>query len=298
MVSPLSCHTFSRDAAYFHYAHHAMPDRTLAALPMNPASSLLPSLPTPYRALVIGHTGGLGSAFIEHLRADPRCSLVVGIGRRAGGVCWARDQAEGSGPHAPAVSGLLPEGLHLDLGQEASISAAAQALRAWGPWHLILVATGVLHEGAAIQPEKRLADLQAGSLRAVLEVNTVGPAMVLRHFGPQLERTRSLMGLLSAKVGSIGDNRLGGWYAYRASKAALNMLVKTASIELRRTHPGAVLASLHPGTVRSGLSRPFRGDEIGRPAEAATADLLHQLDRLTADDTGTFLAYDGQRLPW
>lgn len=249
------------------------------------ASTLLPSLPTPYRALVIGHTGGLGSAFIEHLRADPRCGHLVGIGRREGGMAH------------PAGS-PMPEGLHLDLGREDSIAGAAKALRGQGPWHLVLLATGVLHEGAAFQPEKRLGDLQADALRAVLEINTIGPAMVLRHFGPQLERTRSLMGVLSAKVGSISDNRLGGWYSYRASKAALNMLVKTASIELRRTHPGAVLAALHPGTVRSGLSRPFRGDEIGRPAEAAAAELLRQLDQLTADDTGAFLAYDGQRLPW
>jgi NAD(P)-dependent dehydrogenase (short-subunit alcohol dehydrogenase family) len=103
---------------------------------------------------------------------------------------------------------------------------------------------------------------------------------------------------LSAKVGSIGDNRLGGWYSYRASKAALNMVVKTAAIELRRTHPGAVLAALHPGTVSSALSRPFRGDEIGRDPAAATADMLAALDALGTEDSGGFIAYDSQRLPW
>ena len=240
--------------------------------------SPLAALPDRYRALVIGHTGGLGAAFVDHLRADPRCGLAVGIGRHAGGT--------------PATHPLT-----LDLRDEASIAHAAQALRAHGPWHLILVATGVLH-GPGVQPEKRLADLQAESLRTVLEVNTIGPALLLKHLAPQLDRTHSRMGLLSAKVGSIGDNRLGGWYAYRASKAALNMLVRTAAIELRRTHPGAVLAALHPGTVKSALSRPFRGDEIGRDAAAATADLLRQLAALQPEDSGSFIAYDGQRLPW
>jgi NAD(P)-dependent dehydrogenase (short-subunit alcohol dehydrogenase family) len=104
--------------------------------------------------------------------------------------------------------------------------------------------------------------------------------------------------VLSAKVGSIGDNRLGGWYSYRASKAALNMLVKTASIEVARTHPQAVLVALHPGTVNSALSAPFRGGEIGRPADLATAQMLATLDGLTPADSGAFVAYDGQRLPW
>jgi NAD(P)-dependent dehydrogenase (short-subunit alcohol dehydrogenase family) len=106
------------------------------------------------------------------------------------------------------------------------------------------------------------------------------------------------MAFLSAKVGSIGDNRLGGWYSYRASKAALNMLVKTASIELRRTHPGAAVVALHPGTVKSALSRPFRGDEIGREAAQAAGEMWQVLQGLGAEDNGRFLAYDGESLPW
>jgi NAD(P)-dependent dehydrogenase (short-subunit alcohol dehydrogenase family) len=135
-------------------------------------------------------------------------------------------------------------------------------------------------------------------MEEVFRLNTFGPALVLRHFAPLLDRQRSVMALLSAKVGSIGDNRLGGWYSYRASKAALNMLVKTASIELRRTHPGAVLVALHPGTVRSALSRPFRGDEIGCEAAQAAAQMWRVLTSLEAADSGSFVAYDGQRLPW
>jgi NAD(P)-dependent dehydrogenase (short-subunit alcohol dehydrogenase family) len=103
---------------------------------------------------------------------------------------------------------------------------------------------------------------------------------------------------ISAKVGSIGDNRLGGWYSYRASKAALNMLVRTASIELRRTQPAAILVALHPGTVRSRLSAPFRGGELGRSPERAAAEMLAVIDRLQPADSGRFLSYDGTELPW
>ena len=122
---------------------------------------------------------------------------------------------------------------------------------------------------------------------------------MLAHFAPLLAKgERSLLAVLSAKVGSIGDNRLGGWYSYRASKAALNMLLKTAAIEVARTHPQAVLAALHPGTVDSALSAPFRGTQIGRPAPDAARDLLAVLDTLQPADSGGFWAYDGQRLPW
>ena len=136
------------------------------------------------------------------------------------------------------------------------------------------------------------------SMEEVFRLNTFGPALVLRHFGPLLDRQRSVMALLSARVGSIGDNRLGGWTSYRASKAALNMVVKTASIEFRRTHPGAALVALHPGTVKSALSRPFRGDEIGREPAQAVAQMWRVLQALRPEDSGSFLAYDGERLPW
>jgi NAD(P)-dependent dehydrogenase (short-subunit alcohol dehydrogenase family) len=132
----------------------------------------------------------------------------------------------------------------------------------------------------------------------VFRLNTLGPALVLRHFTPLLDPQCGLMALLSAKVGSIGDNRLGGWASYRASKAALNMLVKTASIELHRTHPGAAIVALHPGTVKSALSRPFRGDEIGRDPGQAVAQMWRTLQGLGPEDSGSFVSYDGQRLPW
>ena len=229
------------------------------------------SLPQGFHALVLGAGGALGGAFVERLQADPCCDRVVPLGRHTA--------------------------IAVDYDDEARLAQAAAQLRDQAPFHLIVVATGVLHT-AAVQPEKRLADLSLGTMEAIFRINTFGPALVMRHFAPMLDRQRSVLAVLSAKVGSIGDNRLGGWYSYRASKAALNMVVRTAAIEMRRTHPGAVLAAMHPGTVKSALSRPFRGDEIGRaPLDAADA-MLAALDGLTSDDSGCFLAYDGQRLPW
>ncbi len=230
------------------------------------------SLPPGYQALILGATGAIGGAIAAQLQADPRCAQVLALSRQS----------------TPAIDFDRPE----------SIAAAAEALRAQGPWHLIVVATGML-TGPTGGPEKRLTELNAAHLAASFATNTIGPALVLAHFAPQLAKgERSLLAVLSAKVGSIGDNRLGGWYSYRASKAALNMLLKTAAIEVARTHPQAVLAALHPGTVDSALSAPFRGAQIGRPAPVAARDLLAVLDTLQPADSGGFWAYDGQRLPW
>lgn len=230
------------------------------------------SLPPGYHALILGATGAIGGAIAAQLQADPRCAQMLALSRQS----------------TPAI----------DFDQPDSIAAAAEALRPQGPWHLIVVATGML-TGPTGGPEKRLADLNAAHLAASFATNTIGPALALAHFAPLLAKgERCLLAVLSAKVGSIGDNRLGGWYSYRASKAALNMLLKTAAIEVARTHPQAVLAALHPGTVNSALSAPFRGAEIGRPPTEAARDLLAVLDTLQPADSGGFWAYDGQRLPW
>jgi NAD(P)-dependent dehydrogenase (short-subunit alcohol dehydrogenase family) len=238
----------------------------------NPSAAPLQSLPAGWRALVVGARGGIGAAFVQALQADPRCAAVVGLHR-------ARS--------SPA----------LDLADEASVAAAAAALAPAGRFHLLVNAAGLLH-GPGFQPEKKLGDLHQAQLLATFTANAIGPALLLRHFSPLLDRQRALLAMLSAKVGSIGDNRLGGWYSYRASKAALNMLLATAAIELRRSQPHTVVVALHPGTVSTGLSAPFRGGEIGRPADLATAQMLATLDGLTPADSGAFVAYDGQRLPW
>lgn len=228
------------------------------------------SLGDGYRALVIGASGALGTAFCELLKQDPRCAGVRALGRHT-----------------------VPE---LDLERPETIANAATELAAEAPYQLIVHAAGLLHRDR-ITPEKSFSAIEPEALQAVFQVNTLGPALVLRHFLPLLE-PRGAMAMLSAKVGSIGDNRLGGWYAYRASKAALNMLIKTAAIELARTRPQSRLLSLHPGTVVSGLSQPFRGATNARPADIAAAQLLTLIDQLTPADSGHFFAYDGERLPW
>ncbi|WLH66121.1 SDR family oxidoreductase [Pseudomonas sp. FP2309] len=228
------------------------------------------SLGEGYRALVIGSSGALGSALCEWLKNDPRCGGVRELGRQTD----------------PA----------LDLENPESIAEAAAELAGEAPYQLIVHAAGLLHRDE-IKPEKSYRAIEAHALQAVFQVNTLGPALVLRHFLPLLARDGA-MAMLSAKVGSIGDNRLGGWYAYRASKAALNMLVKTAAIELARTHPQSRLLSLHPGTVISDLSKPFSGAAAARPARVAARELLSVIDRLVPADSGGFFAYDAERLPW
>lgn len=228
------------------------------------------SLGEGYRALVIGASGALGAAFCELLNEDPRCSVVRELGRNS----------------APG----------LDLEKPDSIASAAAELAEEAPYQLILHAAGLLHRDD-IKPEKSYSAIEADALQAIFQVNTFGPALVLRHFLPLLD-PRGAMAVLSAKVGSIGDNRLGGWYTYRASKAALNMLIKTAGIELARTRPQTRLLTLHPGTVISGLSQPFKGASAARPASLAARELLSLIDRLAPADSGNFFAYNGESLPW
>lgn len=230
----------------------------------------LTSFGADYRALVVGSRGALGQAFCHLLREDPGCAGVTELSRAT----------------QPGF----------DLLEPASITAAVQSLAAQAPYHLVLIATGVLHD-AEIQPEKSLAAIDAEAMQKVFQINSIGPAVLLQQLLPLLER-KGALAVLSARVGSIADNRLGGWYAYRASKAALNMLLKTAAIEHARRYPEARLLSLHPGTVVSPLSQPFRGSAAARPALQAAAELLAVVDTSKASDSGSFFAYDGAVVPW
>ena len=229
------------------------------------------SFPDGFRALVLGSSGAIGAAALQQLQQHPRCGLAIGLHRRS----------------QPA----------LDFDQPQQLALTAQELGKRGPFHLVLNATGSLH-GEGLRPEKRLAELDAERLARNFLVNAIGPALVLRHFTPLLDRQRAVLAVLSARVGSIGDNRLGGWYGYRSAKAALNMLLKTAAIETARLNPAAVLLALHPGTVDSALSAPFRGAEIGRSPTQAAADLLALMDAALPAQSGSFLAWDGSSVPW
>jgi NAD(P)-dependent dehydrogenase (short-subunit alcohol dehydrogenase family) len=232
---------------------------------------MMPSLPEGYRALIIGSSGTIGSAFLELLQSDPRCSQAIGIHRHS----------------SPAIN----------YADESSIEIAAEALAPSGPFHLIINAIGVLHTDAW-SPEKKGADLCFGQLKAIFKINAFGPAVTLSKFSRLLAKDNAIMAVISAKVGSIEDNRLGGWYSYRASKAALNMLLKTAAIELRRTQANTKVIALHPGTVNSRLSKPFKGEQIGRPAIDAARDMLGVLNQLPLSESGSFYSYSGEKLPW
>ncbi len=222
-----------------------------------------------YRALVIGASGAIGGAFAQALRADTRCSEVLAV-TRSQPLAW-------------------------DLRDAPSIEALAQQLA--GPLHLVIDATGALTlDGRG--PEKRLQDLDADHLLASLQVNAVGPALLLRHLTPLLARDeRVVWAKLSARVGSIEDNHKGGWYGYRAAKAALNQLLQTAAIELARQRPQGVVAALQPGTVRSPLSQPFVGDGATAPHESVQG-LLTALDALHATGRAHFVDYAGRSIPW
>ena len=170
----------------------------------------------------------------------------------------------------------------------SSIRAQAEHAKASGPYQLIVDATGALSiDGQG--PEKSLSQLSQAKLMNAMSINAIGPLLVLQHFAGLLADGHAIYAKLSARVGSISDNQLGGWYGYRSAKAALNMLLKTAAIETARLNPAAVLLALHPGTVESALSAPFRGAEIGRSPTQAAADLLALMDAALPAQSGSFL---------
>jgi NAD(P)-dependent dehydrogenase (short-subunit alcohol dehydrogenase family) len=228
-----------------------------------------PNLPPGGVAVVIGASGGIGAALADALQADPKFARVVRLSRPA-----------------------------LDLLDEASIAAAAESLRG-AEIRLVIDATGFLH-GGGFMPEKTFRDLTPAHLAHAFAINAIGPALLMKYFLPILPRAgKTVFATLSAKVGSIGDNRIGGWYSYRAAKAALNQLVHSAAIELARTRPEAVCVALHPGTVASPLSAPFAKSGLNvRPPAQAARDLLSVIGGLTAAQSGGFFDYKGEELPW
>lgn len=254
---------------------------------MSPPAPTLPALGLPgATALVVGGQGGLGAALAAGLCArHPQAVVRVSV-----------RSLQGTGDPA--------DDLVIDLQDEATIEAAAQTLAtqcaAQGQsLRCLVVATGFLHwQGAG--PERSWRQLDAAYLQQAFAVNAIGPALLIKHFFPLLARSGPVLAaFLSARVGSIEDNALGGWYGYRASKAALNQLVRTSAIELRRHNRDAVCVALHPGTVDTGLSQPFakQGLRVRLP-EVAAAEMIEALAGLGPADSGSFRAYDGSTVPW
>jgi len=246
-------------------------------------SNLLPNLERPSRALVVGASGGIGSA-VTNLLARESFEAVHALSRK------------GQADERPGV-----QAGSIDIEHEPSIAAAAEAVREGAPLRLVLVATGLLHD-STLQPEKTYRSLDPESVARSFRLNAIGPALVAKHMLPLLPKQgRSIFAVISARVGSIEDNRLGGWYGYRASKAALNQFVRSLAIELRRQKPEAICVALHPGTVDTALSQPFQGgvasEKLFTSAYAAER-LLTVLNGLEAADTGQFFAWDGQRIPF
>ena len=219
------------------------------------------------RALVIGASGGIGSALSASLAA--RGFEVTGLSRSGDG---------------------------LDVTDEASVEHHLGALE--GSFHRILIATGALEIGEH-GPEKALKHLSRAGMEAQFALNTIGPALVLKHAQPLIPRDApAVIATLSARVGSIGDNLYGGWHSYRASKAALNQIIRGAAIELGRTHKHAICVALHPGTVATPFTEKYLGRHPAVPPEEAAGNLLSVIDRLTPEESGAFFDWAGKPVPW
>ncbi|WP_404478226.1 SDR family NAD(P)-dependent oxidoreductase [Novosphingobium sp. BL-52-GroH] len=228
-------------------------------------------------AVVIGASGGIGGAFEAALIEEGVFDVVHGFARSRTGA------------------------QHLDLLDEASIAVAAARVAEGPAPSLVIVATGLLHEGDR-GPEKSLGDLDPQWLAKVHAVNAIGPVLVAKHFLPIMPRGgRAVFAALSARVGSIADNRLGGWYGYRASKAALNMMVRNLAIEEHRRNSRAIVVALHPGTVDTGLSGPFQGNvPPGRlfDRDRAALQLLDVIEGLKVTDSGGLFDFEGKEIPF
>lgn len=235
---------------------------------------MLTSLSKPYKALVIGSTGGIGQAICSQLETDPDCEQVIGLSRSTD----------------PSI----------DLTDEASLEQAADLIgQKHGEIDVLIIATGVLMTSDGSSPEKAFSQIDISYSQQQFAINAIGPALVFKHFMPLLGRKgRKLVATLSARVGSIGDNGLGGWISYRASKAALNQITHTAAIELSRKNKESVCVALHPGTIETDLSRPLANGNFTHTPDECAENLLSVLNTLQPEQSGGFFDYSGASIVW
>ena len=230
--------------------------------------------------VVVGSNGGIGAALIKQLSSQMPEATIHALARKA-------------------ITSSLPNVIDycVDFEQENAIEQVRDRITQHGAIDCMIIATGLLHS-ANVKPEKTLKQLDYQQLQTVFAANTFLPAILAKYFIPHLSKAyRSVFSILSARVGSISDNRLGGWYAYRASKAALNMLIKTASIETARTNKKAIIVGLHPGTVETQLSQPFLGkvdDAKCFSPDLAAKQLLKVIHQLKSSDTGAVFDWKGE----
>jgi NAD(P)-dependent dehydrogenase (short-subunit alcohol dehydrogenase family) len=245
---------------------------------------LLNTFEPSFDVAVIGANGGIGEALVEILLQQPSVNHVFRCSRSR-----------------PKTSLDQSSWIELDISNEETIVAAAENIKSKSAQlSLIIVATGILHVEDHIQPEKSWTSLDTINLSKVFQINTIGPALVAKHFFSLLPKAqKAVFVALSARVGSISDNKVGGWHSYRCAKAALNMLIKTLSVELSRKNPYAIAITLHPGTVNTKLSKPFQSrvpvQQLLTP-EYSAAKLLEVINSLTVIDTGDFFAWDGAKI--
>lgn len=240
-------------------------------------------------ALIVGASQGIGLEFVRQFLQTNRVDRVFATYRQ---------------PESTLLSMNDPrlQCLPMDITDESQIATGVQKIKdESSKLHYVINCVGILHE-ETMQPEKSLRQLNADQLLRYFQVNSIGAALLAKHVQPLLKHTdRAIFATISAKVGSIGDNQLGGWYGYRASKAALNMLMKTAAIELKRTCPRTIVVTLHPGTTDTQLSRPFQRNvppEKLFSVDRTVRQLLAVLDQLQEKDSGEFFSWDGSQLPW
>jgi len=255
--------------------------------------NLIPDLPGKAHVLICGASQGIGLALCTLLLERDDVAQVWAVSRQATASSGLASLAEQHGQRLMRVDcDARDEGELVDLAR--SVSAGCEHL------HLVVSTLGILHQDGA-RAEKGLAQLDLASLQASFASNTFAPVLLLKHLLPLLRKQPTTFAALSARVGSIGDNRLGGWYSYRASKAALNQLLHTASIELKRLNPASTVLALHPGTTDTGLSKPFQAnvpaEQLFEPAFAAQC-ILDLVGRHGPLDSGSFWAWDGESIAW
>ena len=248
----------------------------------------------PGTAIIHGASRGIGLAFARALVEDYRYDRIIATCRCPGSADALRRLAD---EHERRI-----DIVRMDVTDEASVAAAAMQIEKEVQCvSMVLCCAGILHTDS-FGPERRLDDINPSTLHAVFAVNAFGPLLIAKHFSRLFDRkARTVLVNLSARVGSIGDNRLGGWYSYRAAKAALNMFTRNLSIELKRKHQGIICVAMHPGTVDTKLSRPFQRSVPKQKifsADQAVAFLLEVIDGLGPDENGRFYAWDGSEITW